>query len=138
MTFISDQTPLSQPSSSPEPSKDGDLLDAYSRTVVQVARHVSEAVVQIKVKKDKSEQRKRRPGRGYGAGSGFIISSDGYVVTNSHVINGAINIEVNLQDGRRFTARLVGNDPATDLAIIKIDTKKPLPTIKIGSSSFGW
>ncbi len=124
MTFISDQTPLNQPSSSPEPSKDGELLDAYSRTVVQVARHVSEAVVQIKVKNKKGEQRKRQKRRGYGAGSGFIISSDGYVVTNSHVVNGALSIEVNLQDGRRFAARLIGNDPATDLAIIQIDADR--------------
>ncbi|MCB9301332.1 MAG: trypsin-like peptidase domain-containing protein [Lewinellaceae bacterium] len=98
---------------------DAALLDAYSRTVVSVAKKVSEAVVQIKV--DKAPRRGRRNSQLNGTGSGFIISTDGYIVTNSHVVHGATRIEVNLQNGRHFEARLVGEDPATDLAVVQID-----------------
>lgn len=106
----------------PESNPDAELLDAYSQTVVQVARRVSEAVVHIQVQKTQPEKRRdRRPNGGYGAGSGFIISTDGFIVTNSHVVNGASRIEVNLQDGRQFVAKLVGDDPATDIAVVQIN-----------------
>ncbi len=106
-------------------ASDTELLDAYSRTVVQVANDVSDAVVQIKVKKPKSQNqsRRRRRGRGFGAGSGFIISSDGFVVTNSHVVSGAERIEVVLQDGRELVAQLIGDDPATDIAVVQINAE---------------
>ncbi|PHN04423.1 S1C family serine protease [Flavilitoribacter nigricans] len=101
---------------------DTELLDAYSRTVVQVARRVSEAVVHIEVKKPREKRRDNRRSRGdYGSGSGFIISTDGFIVTNSHVVSGATSVRVNLQDGRQFAAKLVGDDPATDIAVIQID-----------------
>jgi serine protease Do len=70
-------------------------------------------------------------------GSGFIISSDGYIITNNHVVEGATRIDVQLgdEDGRRYTAKVVGTDPATDLALIKIDTKDSLPVVKLGDSN---
>ena len=66
-------------------------------------------------------------------GSGVIISTDGYIVTNNHVVNGADELTVTLEDNREFNARIIGTDPTTDLALIKIDAKN-LPTLPIGDS----
>ncbi|GAA4446066.1 trypsin-like peptidase domain-containing protein [Nibrella saemangeumensis] len=104
--------------------EDAPLLDAYSNTVVNVAKKVSPSVVQIKVSGRKASgqpDNPRRRGRGdEGTGSGFIISSDGYVITNNHVVADANKIEVALPDGRELDATLVGRDAATDIAVIKI------------------
>jgi S1-C subfamily serine protease len=122
-------------SSSPAPETHSDLalLDAYSRTVVQVAQKVSDAVVQIKVSKQEQRGRNRGQNHSYGGGSGFIISSDGFIVTNSHVVNGAQSIEVNLPDGRHFIAKLIGEDQATDIAVVQIDAAQ-LATVAFGDS----
>jgi S1-C subfamily serine protease len=118
----------------PAVPNDAPLLDAYSQTVVNVAKRVSTAVVHLNVKKAPPANRQnRRPDPMGGTGSGFIISTDGYIVTNSHVVNGATGIEAQLPDGRSFTARVIGDDPATDLAVIKIDGDR-LPTIAFGDS----
>jgi len=109
------------------PTGDGDLLDAYSRTVVGVAQRVSNAVVHLKVEKKQQGRRQAPPQGAAGTGSGFIISSDGLVVTNSHVVSGAERIEGMLQDGRMFQARVVGDDPATDLAVVKVDGESLVP-----------
>ena len=100
---------------------DAELLDAYSQTVVQVAKEVSDTVVQIKVRKKGGQGNRRRRNGGFGGGSGFIISSDGFIVTNSHVVKGSEKIEVVLQDGRRFSGNLIGDDPSTDIALLQID-----------------
>ena len=68
-----------------------------------------------------------------GAGSGVIISTDGYIITNNHVIDGADELEVTLNDNRKFSAKLIGTDPTTDIALIKVDAKD-LPTIPFGDS----
>lgn len=117
--FISglDEHPSS--SSSPQPADDGKLLDAYSQTVVNVGRATSDAVVQIKV--NKPGRQGRRVQRQNGTGSGFFISANGLLLTNSHVIKGATRIQASLQDGRNFIAQLVGDDPATDIALLKIE-----------------
>ncbi|WP_080055993.1 S1C family serine protease [Spirosoma aerolatum] len=112
-------------------TQDGTLLDAYSNTVVTVAKKVSQSVVQIKVSGRSSTQEsaknnpatRRPPGRGEsdgGTGSGFIISTDGYIITNNHVVAGASNIQVSLPDSNEYEATLIGRDPATDIAVIKI------------------
>lgn len=69
-----------------------------------------------------------------GAGSGFIIDAEGYVVTNSHVVDDAASIKITLRDGRNFDAALIGQDPKTDLALLKIDAKTPLPFVAFGDS----
>jgi S1-C subfamily serine protease len=103
-------------------ASDFQLLDAYSQTVVRVAQNVSNAVAHLKVSKPQTSQRpQNQPNNNGGTGSGFVISTDGFLVTNSHVINGAERIEAALPDGRNFTARIVGDDPATDIAVVKID-----------------
>ncbi|MBN8822439.1 MULTISPECIES: trypsin-like peptidase domain-containing protein [unclassified Spirosoma] len=112
-------------------TQDGALLDAYSNTVVTVAKKVSQSVVQIKVSGRSSSQEsaksnpptRRPPGRGEsdgGTGSGFIISTDGYIITNNHVVAGASKIQVSLPDSNEYEATLIGRDPATDIAVIKI------------------
>ncbi|MEL7119344.1 MAG: trypsin-like peptidase domain-containing protein [Bacteroidota bacterium] len=123
-----------QSNSFEQSSEDGPILDAYSNAVVNASKKVSEAVVQIKVKKNTPQRNKRRNQPGFGGGSGFIISSDGYVITNSHVVNKADAIEVVLQDGRSFKGRTVGDDPSTDIAVVKIDGEH-LKIARFGDSS---
>ena len=98
---------------------DGDLLDAYSQTVTGVARAVSPSVVGIDSRRAGRSRGSRRP-RASGTGSGFIFTSDGFILTNSHVVHGATEIAAVLQDGRREAAELIGDDPDTDLAVVRI------------------
>ena len=69
-----------------------------------------------------------------GLGSGVIVSPDGYILTNNHVVGHADEIHVTLLDKREFTAKVIGKDPKTDLALIKIDTNQPLPSASLGDS----
>jgi serine protease Do len=69
-----------------------------------------------------------------GQGSGFIVSEDGYILTNNHVISGADQVQVRLDDHRVFEARVVGSDPRTDVALVKIESEDSLPWVELGSS----
>jgi len=99
------------------------LMDAYSQAVVSTTEKVSPAVVNIKVYRKKSARSGSEAG-----GSGFIISPEGFIVTNWHVAENHEKLEVELQDGRNFIADLVGLDPYTDLAVLKIYTDN-LPSV---------
>jgi S1-C subfamily serine protease len=103
----------------PMPVADEALLDSYSRTVSGVVEKVRPTVVNIRVRGLKRE-RAASPDAG-GSGSGFIIAPDGYILTNSHVVHGASHIDVALADGRTAPAVLIGDDPDTDLAVIRIN-----------------
>ncbi len=106
---------------------DATLLDAYSEAVVSVVDSVGPTIVSI---------RTRRGGdrRGEGSGSGVIFASDGYILTNSHVVHGASEFEVSLTDGRRLPASLTGDDPASDLAVIRAEGQG-LPSARFGESA---
>src|SRR5580658_4628741 len=95
---------------------DAVLLDAYSKTVSGVVEDARDSVVNIRVRHAANGQR-----HGEGSGSGFIITPDGYIVTNSHVVHGANSIQVALADGRSYPATLAGDDPDSDLAVIRIN-----------------
>jgi S1-C subfamily serine protease len=106
---------------------DARLLDAYSEAVVTVVDAVGPAVVSVRTKRGSGR-------RGEGAGSGIVFASDGYILTNSHVVHGARELEVSLTDGRRLSAALTGDDPASDLAVIRADAHA-LPPAPLGASA---
>lgn len=101
-------------------STDAHLLDAYSKTITGVVSTVAPSVVHIQVQKYVRDPRTRQQTLMPASGSGFIISSDGFIVTNNHVIENANNIQVALADGRTVNAELKGTDPSTDIAVLKI------------------
>src|SRR5580693_2318487 len=106
---------------SPEPSitNDATLLDAYSQAVVGAAEAISASVIKIDVAQA-ARTRSGEPRERQGGGSGFVLTPDGLALTNSHVVHGATRIDVSLPDGQRFPAHTIGDDPATDLAVIRI------------------
>src|SRR5262245_57790297 len=98
---------------------DESRLDAYSESVAAAVEKAGPAVVNIRV--EKSGAGSHRGSNHNGAGSGFIIAPDGFILTNSHVVHDAGRIEVTLGDMRSVPAKLIGDDPDTDLAVVRID-----------------
>ena len=107
------------------------LLDSYSQAVIDVVDRVGPAVVRLAVRNGDPA----RPGQSRGgSGSGVIVAPDGLILTNSHVAGAASRIEVTTADGQDLHARLVGDDPDTDLALIRIDEPATLPSAQLGDS----
>jgi S1-C subfamily serine protease len=109
------------------PPDDQELLDAYSRAVIDVVDRVGPAVVGLAVRAEPAQ-------RHAGSASGVVVAPDGLILTNSHVAGGASRIEVTTADGLRLTARVVGDDPDTDLALVRIDEAVTLPAAPLGDS----
>jgi S1-C subfamily serine protease len=122
---------------SPRPSQfhsDAELLDAYSEAVIRAVETVSPAVVGIEVEGPQQSSNSRRPGAARSGGSGFLFTPDGLIITNCHVVEHAARVEVSLADGHRFVADVVGTDPATDLAVLRIGGG-PFPWLSLADSS---
>src|ERR1700738_400346 len=107
-----------------------DPMDAYSRAVIAAAEKVSPSVVYIEVQQPARSRRgnaPRTPQDARASGSGFIFTPDGFILTNSHVVHGAVGIEVTVTDGHKYQADLIGDDPDTDLAVIRINAPNLVP-----------
>jgi S1-C subfamily serine protease len=113
---------------------DGALLDAYSGAIIGALERVAPAVTFIEVT-GRARGAARNRGAERGSGSGFLFTPDGYLLTNSHVVDGSEEIAVRLNDDTRFHADLVGNDPDSDLAVLRIGHPSALPYVEFGDSS---
>ncbi len=128
--FLLDQSDDRPDVSSPtlEPASDATLLDAYSRTVSGIIDRVGPAVVRVEV------SRAGRPDQRGGIGSGVVITPDGLIITNSHVVGGARRLRVATPEGRTLTAELLGEDPDSDIALLRADSQTAMTAARLGNS----
>jgi S1-C subfamily serine protease len=131
---LSDLDPGAGAQSSRAPAEERAIHDAYSTAVMTAVERVSPSVALIEVEQAAPASGPRgRRAPGGGNGSGFVFTPDGLVLTNSHVVNGATRIHATLPDGQRFRADLVGDDPDTDLAVVRLEGQG-LPAVALGDS----
>jgi S1-C subfamily serine protease len=121
LTYTLDADPEPSGPGAPSRETDAEALDAYSRAITHAVDKVGPSVVRVNVRN--------------GAGSGVIVSPDGLTLTNSHVVNGARTVALTTLDGRQLSARVLGDDPDTDLALLRVEESVHLPAAKLGDSS---
>jgi S1-C subfamily serine protease len=127
LPVFDDHSDAGSPAAAAEHTDDGVLLDGYSRTVTEIADRLGPAVVKLDVwRRDRSQRA--------GSGSGVIVAPGGLVLTNSHVVADAARVGIDTIDGRTLSARLVGSDPDTDLALVRVDASVTLPAARLGDS----
>jgi S1-C subfamily serine protease len=120
-----------QPARPSDPVDESAALDAYSRVVTGVAERAAPGVVAIAIRERTDERGRTVPG---GGGSGFVFTPDGLVITNAHVVAGARGIEVLTTSGLRLAADVLGVDPHTDIALLRVAAPQPLPTLELASA----
>ncbi len=128
LRLVSNQSSQST-GAAPIVQSDDDLLDAYSAAVTAAAERVSPSVVNVEIRQrpDNRQPSPSRPMELRGSGSGFVFTPDGFILTNSHVVHRASRLGVTLPDGRSFEAHLIGEDPDTDLAVIRVTADGLVP-----------
>jgi S1-C subfamily serine protease len=130
--FLTDENPFTSAARSQEPppySNEG-LLDAYSSAVIYASEKAGPSVVNIDVFRQERSSRNAVPAlRQSGSGSGFFFTPDGFILTNSHVVRGATEMEVTASNGQVYKARLIGEDPDSDLAVIRVDESGLKPAL---------
>src|SRR3984957_1655809 len=114
-------TPTPESAIAPRHVDNDSLLDAYSTAVTGAVERMSPSVVNIEVHQSAGRTRSGEARERRGGGSGFVFTPDGLILTNSHVVHEAVRIGVTLGDGRRMPATVIGDDPASDLAVIRLD-----------------
>jgi S1-C subfamily serine protease len=119
LRLVADSASSREPVAPPGPDEN-EIFDAYSKAVIRAADAISPAVVNVEVRRraSASEDASRTPPQA--TGSGFIFTPDGYILTNSHVVHGGGRLDITVSDGRRMRADLIGDDPETDLAVLRI------------------
>ena len=137
LRLVSNQSSQSTGAASFILQSDDDLLDAYSAAVTAAAERVSPSVVNVEIRQrpDNRQPSPSRPMELRGSGSGFVFTPDGFILTNSHVVHRASRLGVTLPDGRSFEAHLIGEDPDTDLAVIRVNADGLVPAVLGDSKS---
>ncbi|MGB7948414.1 MAG: trypsin-like peptidase domain-containing protein [Candidatus Binatia bacterium] len=136
LRLVFDKNSQNNSSFQPVGPSDEALLDAYSLAVTAAAEKVSPSVVNIEVRQNPVSRQgspSRHPAEARGSGSGFLFTPDGFILTNSHVVHGSSRLMVTLSDGRNVEAHLIGEDPDTDLAVIRITAQGLVPA-QLGDS----
>jgi S1-C subfamily serine protease len=121
---VAGHSPLAEsaePLHPPDSDSDAPLLDAYSTAVTSAVERVTPSVVHIEVHQTAGRTRSGEPRERQGGGSGFVFTPDGLILTNSHVVHEAVRVAVTMADGRRMPATVLGDDPASDLAVIRLE-----------------
>ena len=126
-------TALAPPGTAPAPSVGGTIrVESEESVIINVVKQVRPAVVNINTESQVQTVFGVFPQQG--AGSGVIVRPDGYILTNNHVVQDATTIKVTLTGGKTLTGKIIGRDPLADLAVIKVDSRDPLPAARLGSS----
>jgi S1-C subfamily serine protease len=133
LQFLNSAAAIDSGSAPTATTEGAELLDAYSQTVTGVVSMVGPAVVNVHMRRRARAARGVAPQEAEGTASGVIIAPDGYIVTNSHVVEGAASIGITLSEGTEFSAELIGHDPATDLALLRVPGSG-LPATRLGDS----